>query len=65
VSQVFRAGRCGSVSSSSQRRTMFRAYAHIQANRLRSGPLLAGFVALLYALLFSLLLIWSALLGGT
>ncbi|HET6926451.1 MAG TPA: hypothetical protein VFI48_06320 [Hyphomicrobiaceae bacterium] len=42
---------------------MFRAYGHIQANRLRSGLLLAGFVAL--ALLFSLLLIWSALLGGT
>ena len=63
MSQVFRAGRCGSVSSSSQRRTMFRAYGHIQANRLRSGLLLAGFVAL--ALLFSLLLIWSALLGGT
>jgi heat shock protein HtpX len=47
---------------------MFRAYGlygHIQANRLRSGLLLAGFVALLHALLFSLLSIWSALLGGT
>jgi heat shock protein HtpX len=47
---------------------MFRAYGlygHIQANRLRSGLLLAGFVALLHALSFSLLLIWSASLGGT
>jgi heat shock protein HtpX len=47
---------------------MFRAYglySHIQANRIRSAILLAGFVALLHALLFSLLLIWSALLGGT
>jgi heat shock protein HtpX len=47
---------------------VFRAYglySHIQANRLRSAILLAGFVALLHALLFSLLLIWSALLGGT
>jgi heat shock protein HtpX len=47
---------------------MFRAYGlygHIQANRLRSALLLAGFAALLHALLFSLLLIWSALLGGT
>ncbi len=47
---------------------MFRAYGlygHIQANRLRSALLLAGFVALLHALLFSLLLIWSAFLGGT
>jgi heat shock protein HtpX len=47
---------------------MFRAYglySHIQANRLRSAILLAGFVALLHALLFSLLLIWSAMLGGT
>jgi heat shock protein HtpX len=40
-------------------------YGHIQANRLRSVLLLAGFVALLQALLFSLLLIWSAFLGGT
>ena len=47
---------------------MFQAYGlygHIQANRLRSALLLAGFVALLHALLFSLLLIWSAFLGGT
>ena len=47
---------------------MFRAYglySHIQANRLRSAILLAGFVALLHALLFSLLMIWSALYGGT
>ena len=47
---------------------MFHAYGlygHIRANRLRSVLLLAGFVALLHALLFSLLLIWSALLGGT
>ena len=47
---------------------MFRAYGlygHIQANRLRSVLLLAGFVALLHALLFSLLLFWSAFLGGT
>ena len=47
---------------------MFQAYGlygHIQANRLRSALLLAGFVALLHALLFSILLIWSALLGGT
>ena len=37
---------------------MFRAYglySHIRANRLRSAILLAGFVALLHALLFSLL----------
>jgi heat shock protein HtpX len=40
-------------------------YGHIQANRIRSGLLLAGFVVLLNALLFSLLLIWSAFLGGT
>jgi heat shock protein HtpX len=47
---------------------MFRAYglySHIQANRMRSAILLAGFVALLHALLFSLLLFWSALYGGT
>jgi heat shock protein HtpX len=47
---------------------MFRAYglySHIRANRLRSAILLAGFVALLHALLFSLLMLWSALLGGT
>jgi heat shock protein HtpX len=40
-------------------------YGHIQANRLRSALLLAGFAFLLQALLFSLLLIWSAFLGGT
>jgi len=40
-------------------------YGHIRANRLRSAFLLVGFVALLQALLFSLLLIWSALYGGT
>jgi heat shock protein HtpX len=47
---------------------MFQAYGlygHIQANRIRSGLLLAGFVVLLHVLLFSLLLIWSALQGGT
>jgi heat shock protein HtpX len=47
---------------------MFQAYGlygHIQANRVRSVILLVGFVALLHALLFSLLLIWSALYGGT
>jgi heat shock protein HtpX len=47
---------------------MFQAYGlfgHIQANRLRSAVLLVGFVALLHVLLFSLLLIWSALYGGT
>ena len=47
---------------------MFQAYGlygHIRANRVRSVILLLGFVALLHALLFSLLLIWSALYGGT
>jgi heat shock protein HtpX len=47
---------------------MFRAYglySYIQANRLRSAILLAAFVALLHALLVSLLMIWSALYGGT
>jgi heat shock protein HtpX len=47
---------------------MFEAYGlygHIRANRMRSAILLLGFVALLHVLLFSLLLIWSALLGGT
>jgi heat shock protein HtpX len=47
---------------------MFQAYGlygHIQANRIRSILLLGGFVVLLHALLFSLLLIWSAFLGGT
>jgi hypothetical protein len=32
---------------------------------VRSVLLLLGFVALLHALLFSFLLLWSALLGGT
>src|SRR6476661_3859514 len=48
--------------------SMFQAYGlygHIQANRMRPALLLAGFVVLLHALLFSILLIWSALLGGT
>ena len=47
---------------------MFQAYGlygHIRANRIRSVLLLAGFVVLLHALLFSLLLIWSAFYGGT
>jgi heat shock protein HtpX len=47
---------------------MFQAYGlygHIQANRIRSVILLAGFVVLLHVLLFSILLIWSALYGGT
>src|ERR1700733_5097377 len=47
---------------------MFQAYGlygHIQANRIRSILLLAGFVVLLHALLFSVLLIWSSFLGGT
>lgn len=47
---------------------MFQAYGlygHIRANQIRSALLLVGFVALLHALLFSGLLIWSALLGGT
>lgn len=47
---------------------MFQAYGlygHIQANRIRSIILLAGFVVLLHVLLFSILLIWSAFLGGT
>jgi heat shock protein HtpX len=48
--------------------SMFQAYGlygHIQANRVRSIILLLGFVALLHVLLFSVLLIWSALFGGT
>lgn len=47
---------------------MFQAYGlygHIQANRIRSVILLAGFVVLLHVLLFSFLLIWSAFSGGT
>lgn len=47
---------------------MFQAYGlygHIQANRIRSVILLAGFVLLLHVLLFAVLMIWSALSGGT
>ncbi len=47
--------------------TMFQAfglYGHIQANRIRSVILLAGFVVLLQALMFSFNLIWSALAYG-
>ena len=41
-------------------------YSHIQANRIRSALLMAGFVALLHALLFSVLLIVNAFgSGGT
>ncbi|MEL6374752.1 MAG: M48 family metallopeptidase [Pseudomonadota bacterium] len=46
---------------------MFKAYglySHINANRLRSGLLLLGFVALLQMLLFSLFLATHAFLGG-
>ena len=46
---------------------MFRAYGlytHIRANRIRSVLLLLGFVALLHALLFSLLLMFNASGGG-
>lgn len=46
---------------------MFQAYglySHIQANRIRSAFLLAGFVLLLHALLYSLLLAMSAFGGG-
>lgn len=46
---------------------MFRAYGlytHIRANRIRSVLLLLGFVALLHALLFSLLLMLNAFDGG-
>lgn len=46
---------------------MFRAYGlytHIRANRIRSVLLLLGFVALLHALLFSVLLMINALGGG-
>lgn len=39
-------------------------YSHIQANRIRSAILMAGFVALLHALLFSLLLILNAFSNG-
>ena len=47
---------------------MFQAYGlygHIRANRIRSALLLVGFVALLQALLFSILLLGSAFMGGT
>ncbi len=48
---------------------MFRSYGlytHIQANRIRSILLLAGFVLLLHALLFSILLLLNAFMtGGT
>jgi heat shock protein HtpX len=40
-------------------------YGHIQANRVRSVVLLAGFVALLHALLYSFLLIFNAFQGGS
>lgn len=46
---------------------MFRAYGlytHIRANRIRSVLLLVGFVALLHALLFSILLLVNAFGGG-
>ncbi|MCL4766491.1 MAG: M48 family metallopeptidase [Hyphomicrobiaceae bacterium] len=46
---------------------MFRAYglySHIRANRIRSVLLLVGFVALLHALLYSLLLVVNAFGGG-
>lgn len=46
---------------------MFRAYGlytHIRANRIRSALLLVGFVALLHALLFSILLLINAFGGG-
>jgi heat shock protein HtpX len=39
-------------------------YSHIQANRIRTVLLMAGFVALLHALLFSLLLIVNAFMNG-
>ncbi len=39
-------------------------YSHIQTNRLRTALLLAGFVALLHALLFSAVLLAQALGGG-
>lgn len=47
---------------------MFHAYGlytHIRANRIRSVLLLVGFVALLHALLFSILLLVNAFGGGT
>jgi heat shock protein HtpX len=42
----------------------FGLYGHIQANRIRSVILLAGFVVLLQALMFSFNLIWAALAYG-
>ena len=47
---------------------MFQAYglySHIRANRIRSAFLLIGFVALLHALLYSVLLLLNAFNGGT
>lgn len=47
---------------------MFQAYGlygHIRANQIRSVLLLVGFAALLQALLFSILLLFSAFMGGT
>ena len=48
---------------------MFRAYglySHIRKNRLKSAFLLASFVLLIHAVLFSLVLIYEALaFGGT
>ncbi|MGJ0392826.1 MAG: M48 family metallopeptidase [Methylocystis sp.] len=46
---------------------MFKAYglySHIRANRMRSAFLLAGFVVLLLALMFSFALIYEAIGGG-
>jgi len=40
-------------------------YRHIRANKFKSVVLLAGFVVLLHALLFSILLVINALHGGT
>jgi heat shock protein HtpX len=42
----------------------FGLYTHIQANRLRSVLLLAGFVVLLHALMFSVALLYESALGG-
>ncbi|MGI9426543.1 MAG: M48 family metallopeptidase [Hyphomicrobiaceae bacterium] len=47
---------------------MFQAYglySHIQANRLRTVCLLVGFIAMLHVLVFSLLIIFEALGGGS
>ncbi|MCB1548579.1 MAG: M48 family metallopeptidase [Hyphomicrobiaceae bacterium] len=43
----------------------FGLYTHIRANRIRSGVLLLGFVVLIHALLFSLILAANALGGGS